>query len=240
MARGSLVYGALTSDRTVITAAAAINALNPFTYIGWFYPTTLTTNRMFMSKSSGGNGPQLVVATTDRLRLLVDRATTDTDYASVNSTLTTNAWQLLCATYNSANGAGLVAHLYRGTLSALATEVSYATQTDGSGAVTDDSARDLVIGNYTGANLALQGRCAIAAVFAVELSLADIQSWQRRPRKTVGANVAKMFCRQGKYGADCIEYTGLTAAVTGATQGDGVPLWQGDGLDVQPFAGVGG
>lgn len=227
---GALVFGANTSDRVDFGSPAACDDLDPFTYLVWVFPTTLTGNRCFVAKSSNVSVGKVfnLGGTASRMNLAVSRATTSTSYQSASSTVTTGAWQLLAVSFNSAAGAGLVGRMYRGTVGALATEVTYAVQTDGSGAVTTDAAETLFVGNHAALILAIQGRIGVAAVFGAELTLAQIQSWQRRPRKTVGANVAKMFTRLGKYGADAIEYTGLTGTVTGATQGDGVPLLQDD------------
>lgn len=228
--RGSLVFGAATSDRVDFGSPAALDDLNPFTYLLWVFPTTFTAGRRLAAKgavksfnlSGTGGAMQVVVA-----------RTANTSYITNTNPLSLNAWNMVAATFDSAAGAGQIVNIYRGTLAAAPTECGYGTATDGSGTPTSDAADNFFLGNNSALNVALQGRIAVAAVFGVVLSLGDITSWWRTPRKTIGANVGKLFSRLGKDGADAIEYTGLTGTVTGATQGDGAPLEQPWTRDLQ-------
>ena len=228
---GALVFGAAASDRVSIAAAAAINDLDPFTYIGWFNPSSLGTNRQLVDKAAAGNVGKVFGADgtdSSKLQFRVSRATTATNYSSATGVVVINTWQLFALVFDSTLGAGLKCKFYKGTLSAPAALQTATVAAEGAGTLTSEATSPLLIGNVVGLTIAFVGSIAPVAVFNVALSLADIQSWQQRPRVTVGANVAKMFVRPGKNGADCIEYTGLTPTVTGPTQGDGPGLDQGD------------
>jgi len=232
---GALVLGGATSDRVTVTAAAAINNLDPMTLLTWIYPTTLSNNRMFGSKVNAGNTIGWIWLLTggapSKLQFNRYRATTGTNYKTPASTVTTSTWQMFATVYDSAAGAGNIVKHYRGVIGTDAVDVGNdGSPTDGSGANTDDSTYDLKVGNGVNDALAIQGSVAAFAVFGAALSLADIKSWQKRPRKTVGSNTAKLFQRFGKYGTDVFEYTGLTTAITGCSQGNGVPLDQGESV----------
>ena len=223
---GSLVFGAATSDRATHTNTGLDNLAN-FTYIMWVYVTTLTNLRMLASKDNGAASEIFFAldGTGGNVQLQVGRATANA-YAKTNDTpIGASAWRCIAGTWDNGTNPP---RIWSGTLSAAMAERGYAaTPTAGSGAQKDDSARTFMWGSDA-ATLALQGRIAVAAIFGSALSSADLNSWKKRPRKTVGSNVALRFVRFGKGAANGIEYAaGDNASVTGATEGNGVPLWQG-------------
>ena len=226
---GALVNGAATSDRTSIPAGAGINSLSTSTYIGWFFPTTLGTNLGWFVKAAGR---YLIADGTDNTRLQygAPRATTATNYNCATGAITLNTWQCFAATFDIGATAGNVVKFYRGTLSsAMAALGAGGTNTDGAGALTSDAATNQLIGNYTNLTSAFKGSIGPVAVFGSVLSLADMRSWQLRPRLTLTSGVAGMFARPGKNGADMIEYAGLgNGTVTGSTQGNGPGFDQGE------------
>jgi hypothetical protein len=168
----------------------------------------------------------------------MDRATTDTTYATTDTPLaTTGAWRFLAFVFNQAGSAGNLASILSGDLATLAA-VRTLSKTDGSGAFSADAAGNLIWGNTTAAVDAIEGDLAHVALFSALLSTADIQSWQRRPRKTVGANVALDFHRLGNEGGSTDQdYSGNgnTGTVTGTAQAAGPPLDE-SGLYVPSYA----
>ncbi len=228
MARGSLVFGAATTDRVDVGNAALLD-LDPFTWLFWCYPTSLTAGmRLASTNVSSGSDNKFLNApgtSTDNLRLAVTRATANTNYITNTTPIATkNKWFCVAVTWSSAATPAVT--LYVGDLATALTAQTFGTATNGSGALVSETGGTACIGNRTASPVVPWiGRISHHAIFNAVLSLADCLSWQKLPRKTVGANVAKGFWRLGKDGADAIEYTGLgNGTVTGATQGDGPPV----------------
>lgn len=215
----ALTFGAATSDRVDHGSATYLDDLTTFTYAQWVYPTTLTGNRVFMSKTAASSGKFFLLdgAIPSALQLFVNHATTALSYISVTGTMTTGAWQFIAATFDSAGGALNQAHLYRGTTSTAVTEVSYNSRTDGAGAVTADAAANLRVGNTDGLTAAIQGHIAWAGVWNRSLSFAEIQDQQYFPHVTTGNVLFSRYNRNTtgtQYDSSGLQNNGT---VTGAT-----------------------
>lgn len=224
----ALTFGGATSDRVAVTAAAGINNLAAITIIAWVNITTLTNLRMIASKDNGSAAAIFFALNGTGGNVQLQVARTVNAYASRNDTplSATSVWKCIAGVW----ALGSIPVIYVGSLATALVDGTYSTQTAGSGTQADDSAYNFLWAN-DGTTLALQGRIAHAAVFGATLSLADCQSWQRRPRKTVGANVAKFFHRLGNEGTGTQQdYSGNsnTGAVTGATQSAGPALDEGE------------
>lgn len=224
MSVGSLVFGAATSDRVDSGNASDINDLAAFTYLAWVYPTTFTTNRAIAFKGSavGKFKAMGLSGVGGDMAAQVGRATVNAFVVTNDAPLALNTWGCVALSYGAVNGC----KLYHGSLTTLAVQSSYSATAIGSGATSADAASTMLWGNNDLAGSAFQGRIAMSAVVGVEMTLADIQSWQVLPRKSIAANVALRSLRFGKNAADAIEYGsgGSNGTVTGATQGDGPPV----------------
>lgn len=228
---GALTLGALTTDNINFGVGTGLGDLDPYTFIGWFRPSSLTSQKTFYSRHnppSGFAGKRIETSgTSGFVTCVAQRATTNTTYTTNSNPLVASTWNLMAFVYSSAAGAGLVCHIYRGGIGVPATECTYSATTDGTGALVTEATGETMIGarNLTATiDRAWLGDIGPCAVFGAALSLADITSWQLIARKTVGTNVAKLFGRPGKNGADWIEYTANAGTVTGATQSDGPPI----------------
>lgn len=229
---GAIVQGTNTTDRINCGSGADIDSLTVFTAIMWMMVITLTANRMLVTKirptlPAGTRGWRLMLnGTGGNVEFFQGRATTGCSYITNDTPLsTTSKWYCVGLVVNHA--ATPVVRIYTGDLASLVAERTYGTATDGAGIFDTDATPSLFWGNRdaTTPDLALQGRIALGALFGAALGTADLQSWQREPRLTVGANTALRFGRGGKDGADWIEYSGAAAGtVTGGTQGDGPPV----------------
>jgi len=239
----ALTFGATTSTRVNDGSAAGIDNLTALTLLCWVRITTLTSNRTFASKRTAGAGWFLGLSgTAGDVQFFADRATADTTYTTTDTPLaTTGAWRFLAATLDQAAGAGALMGIYGGSLTTPATARALSA-TDGSGAFSADAAAALIWGNNSAFTVAIQGDVAQVALFGAVLSLADIQSWQLRPRVTVGGVVAKAFHRLGNEGAGSQQdYSGNgnTGTVTGATQAaGGPPLDEGELMLQLPCGGI--
>ena len=221
----ALTFGAATSDR--VNHGTGNANLSPFTLLLWIFPTTLNTNdaiahrgtfaannrRSFFQSDSSGN-----------LQLSVDRSTTDTIYITNDAPLVLNEWNFVAASFDSSAGAGEIANIYRGSLTALVTERAYGTATDGSGTLADDSAASFIVGNIANFTTAFKGRIAIAAYVLGAWSLAQIQAWQFRPRMVDGIKLLAVYGYAGTGTQPDWSGNANNGTVTGATVADHVPI----------------
>ena len=120
--------------------------------------------------------------------------------------------------------------LYVGNATTAPAEPSaYFLQNNGDGALTDDSARDWIVGNNQNNANAFLGQIAVQGVWSRQLSAADLAAWFKNPTE-VGANLV-MLHSIGSNGTDTqFDYSGNANAgtVTGATASTNTPpvgLW---------------
>ena len=111
------------------------------TFLVWLRPTELvsSTQTVMAQDISGEALPtQLDISTgvgAGSARITVKRATTDLGFRAVNNSLVNNVWQ--CVAYTIDTGAGgNQAAIYVGDLTTSLVEMSYASTTNGSGAIT--------------------------------------------------------------------------------------------------------
>lgn len=223
----SLTFGGATTDRVVMPAVAAQDSLTAWTWYGWVYPTTITAGRHFFAKTDPGGsfgGRSARILTGGFIRANVTRAGGEAQYVASSGAVTTNSWQFVAVTYDEAAAAGEVFNIYVGSLSALATETTYSTTTNGSGATVTDAAVALKLGNNDAHGAAFQGRMGPCAHFNRAMTLAEIQSHQFDPRNAPGC---VGLWNLGDNGTSTqTDYSGNASGgtVTGATQGDNPPL----------------
>lgn len=222
----SLVFGAATTDNVDFGTAGGIANLDPFTMLTWCYPTTLTDARRIWQKGLNTTLKRLNIdGTAGEVRVLIARATTNTDYRTNSTPLTLNAWNFLAVTFRSAAGAGQVVNIYKGTLIAVAAEATYGTAIDGAGAVGDDSADEYTVANTDNTGgLSFQGRIAYTAYIAAELTLQQIIAQQFDPRNLPDT---RLSCHLGYAGTGTqpdMSGNGNSGTVNGATVGDHVPI----------------
>lgn len=181
----SLTFGAATSDK-VLVGHSGLDNLQTLTKIAWVYPTTLSSRR-FIAKGQGSHTQSAFDMSNGlgNIRYIRGCATTDSTYAANNGVVTLNAWNFVACTFDI--NANPNTHIYSGSISTVAAEVTYATQTQGSGAIFDDTANQECIGNTNDSALtAFQGDIAWAAVWNRVLTLAEIQDQQYFPHVTNG------------------------------------------------------
>lgn len=235
---GSLVFGANTTDRVDCGSGASLDSLTSFSWIWWQYATSDTGSQSMCGKgfspAAGQKTCSRKFGDVDDFDFIIVRATTWADAVTTGVNRPLNAWLLVCCTYSEADGP----RIYTGNLTTLAAEASYSTRDVGAGATGADAASSFAIGNRDNATEAFRGRIGPFATFGAVLTLAQVRSWQRKPRNQVDGITALGFWRLGNEGTgNQQDYSGNsnTGTVTGATQGDGVPLRQftpGEGIAV--------
>lgn len=224
--QGALTFGAVTSDRVNIGSGTTIDNLNPLTFGCWIYPTTITSGRRIMTKGLGtGTQHSFLVATGGNLDYIRGRGASQSDYITNSAPIvTTDKWYFVVATYDSA--ATPAGHIYTGDLTSAATEATYATASDGSGTVFDDSANDLVIGNRHSAtfNVAFQGKIAACFYNNAALSLGQIIVLQWRPTVISSTKGFWLFGYNNVGTQTDYSGNGNAGTITGSTLSDPVPL----------------
>lgn len=124
--------------------------------------------------------------------------------------------------------------IYTGTLTTLAAEATYSTQTDPSGTADDVSGDDLYsMGGIEGAN-GLDGAVTLTAMYAEALTLPQIQAIQMQPSLLFARSAAskKLIAFHGWNGATNVpdwSGNGYTGTITSGAVAAGAPI-------VNPFA----
>lgn len=227
----ALTFTAASSDSVDVTSVAAIENLDPYTWWGWFFPTTFASTDRLLEKGDGicrlalqGTGGDIQCRRT--------RATTNTIYNTSDTPLSLNTWHFVAATFNSGASAGNIVHIYVGSLTALAVESTYASPADGAGTLTTDASLDFIIGNKNNKAKPWVGDIAIAGLIDRELTLGQIQDLQFRPR---AVKDTKIFIHLGHNGTGTQpdwSGNGNSGTVSGPTAADHVPLGPPFGFDL--------
>ncbi len=233
----ALDFAGSATDRVDHGSGVTLDDLNPFTFIEWVYPQAAVNARVIgFTKDSGSQKTLAYSGTGGHVNAFVPRATTDSNYITNSGGLTINAWNLLAWVFNTGAGAGEVTNIYIGSLTTPAAEAGYGTAIDGEGAVTSDAAVSFILGNRAAASRSGDAIFAVATYCNAALTLAQIQSWQFRPRKLASS---VLFCHYGFNGTGTqpdLSGNGNNGTVTGAVVADHVPLgppfgfaeeWQG-------------
>lgn len=135
--------------------------------LGWLwlnYKTSSATAVLMSKINVGTNGWSLFLNTT-QVRLLLDLAT-DLDFSSTAGAVTVGVDTFIAFTVDIALSGNARCHLYVGTRGAAPAEVTYSTQTAGSGAYVTDAAQPLVVGNVNGAAVPAMSHIQSAGVMA--------------------------------------------------------------------------
>ncbi len=174
-----------TDDRIAVTAAVSINDLDPFTYLAWLSHDTSGSFDRVIAK--GANEEKDLRLHNPEIQFAVLQTTNPLSYITSDTAAPTGVWTCIAATYD--NGATPRAHIYHGSLTAIVIEAaSYSTSDDGIGTPTTESG-NMTIGNRLDFTRGMDGRIAIIQVVDRALTLAEIRSWQFRPRFLSGTKL---------------------------------------------------
>jgi len=224
----ALTFGAALTDRVNHGSDASLDDLSTFTILLWIYPTTLTANRSLWSKTPFGDPPffALGILAADELRVKINQAGGATEYETNNANLTINKWWFVGLDYDS--GDATRHRIYRGDLTTMATECTYAVADNGAGARGADAGADFALGNRKFGAVwasAFQGRIAFGGCWNRVLSIGEIQAQQFRPHVTTGC---VLYSQLGFFGAlgTVADWTGTgnNGTPVGTTVADHVPL----------------
>lgn len=201
-------------------SASSLDNLHEHTLIMWInYRAFTAGNRLVASKevnSATTFDKQWQIRSSGQLDTFMNTSGTDPTARSASSAgniVTANQWYYIVFTMSS----GLVPRLYIGTATTTVKEVSYATQTTGTGTPTDEAAGSFVLGNSQNLTRAANIDYAYVQYINRELTLGELRSLQFRPRRINGTVLLSYpgFNRTGTQ----TDYSGNgnSGTVTGAT-----------------------
>lgn len=220
----ALAFVENSADTVNFGSGASLDDLTTYTRLLWIKRTadTLAEDRVINKATwASGGWKTLAINANESITHFVMRATAHGNRGG--SSLDLDAWNFLAAPYDETNGP----RIFKGTLSALATEISY-TEADatGTGATGADAAYALTVG-YNADMPSNSAGVTIASVmvYNTTLTLAQIQTQQFTPRPIFTGCV--LFSHLGFNGTGAQpDWSGNANAgtVTGATVADHVPL----------------
>lgn len=149
-------FGGATTDLVSMPTLTAMSDDNRVTlFCGWFRPTTLTAGRYLASLGTAGSGVR-IHTTTDELSLMINRATTDSEYVTTGADLVVDEWRFLAILCSNENTGALDAwRVWVGTLVSPPTEVTVSVNVSGNGNAVGSTT--LTLGNDAGGSVAYQG-----------------------------------------------------------------------------------
>lgn len=227
VAHAALTFADGSSDRVNHGSASMFDNMTVGTMIVWFYPETFANNHSIVGKfSSAANSVNMrEIDANGNFGIRVGRATTALEANSSNNPLTQNGWNFIAVTWD-VNGVDGDQKAYHGNLTTTAAEVTYGTQTVGSGTQGDDSAVDIAVGNV-GAGIgvtACAGRIFVAGIWDRILTTEEIIAQQHFPHKTSGCILLTYPGSNGTDTTPDLSGDGNNGTVTGATVSDNPPI----------------
>lgn len=220
---GAFTFAASTTNKVNHGSASSLDNLNTITVIAWVYPTTLNDTWIWSKTDPAFSiEKNFYVGATGHLHTEAVRATTFAQADSSDAVLTTNKWWMVAFTWDGSTAP----KLYRADMTAsvpIAEASSYSTSTAGSGAIGDDAAYDVTIGNNTTTTTtSFQGKIGTVMIFNRVLSIAEMQSLQYNPRNILGCVLLSHYGFNGTTNATDYSGSGNTGVITGVTVSDGL------------------
>lgn len=220
-AHGSIQFNA-TGERLSDSTPTNLD-LTAFTLCAWVYVDTSPAVAGYIFNVQVGAGGHSLLNITSTNQVVGTRTTSSTARSSTSTgTLTAATWYFVCSTYDGAGSAPKVFISSGSSVNTVMTEVSYASQTAGTG--TDvTTPTNTLIGNTSAFNRTFLGRIAEVWVYTVELTTAQMNSLAR------GYPIAGAVChvpltKKNTPSADTSGSGNSYAWSTGPTYGEHAPV----------------
>ena len=159
------------SNARVVVTSNTLDDFSVFTYCAWAYPRSHGENSRgrIIGKGLTTSGKHLLAYgdVTNSFDFYVNRATTSGERITVTNTMTMNAWQHVCGTYNETDGPKIFVN---------GVEASYSTNVAGVGATLADNGADLFIGNRSDAVATWDGFLDDVRVYNRTLSAEEVRA----------------------------------------------------------------
>lgn len=214
--------------------SAEINNLNDVgTFAGWFYRTSAAGDSAYFYKlnSAYTNGISMKAPGVNGLGLRLDVPMTGTSLRiqTNSSVVTLNAWNFVCATWDTSSPTATDQKLFVGTLTSPVSEISsYNFQIAGSGSVNNADSDGLGIGNIPSnpASFArFVGNIGWVGFWSTQLTQGQLRKIQYKPTASANCVLSCWFGKNGSGTQTDLSGEGNHGTITGATVSSrGLPL----------------
>jgi hypothetical protein len=180
---------------------------------------SVAAERVLLQKGRISAGGKQFINRTDRnLRVTMDRATSDLVYTTNTTPIVVGMPQCFAFTFNSANAANNLVHIYAGDLMTPLSECAYSATNDGSGSFpSDNSASDpFRVANTPAATTSMVGVQWVCAYIADEWTLDELRDWQYHPRPMLNTRLFLRLARNGRGGVYDESGNNNNGTITGA------------------------
>lgn len=183
-------FGAHTGDKITFTAGDSITTNVAYLAWGWYLPTTLTAGRRLFS--GGPTTGVQIDTTTSELHLITD-GTTDDEYATTGTGLTTNQWSFV-AVLGGRQGTSAVPapRVWTGTVDTAPQAVAVSQTVAGSAFNASNSS--ITVGNTSNGSVSWQGDIAEFGII-IGQSSAKIAPWHLASAGAFADDEADRICR---------------------------------------------
>lgn len=228
----ALLFGANTTDRVVCGSGATLDQLpsgGAMTAAAIVRRTSNGSNQHVVTKDGNFTGGwNLGVdnnAVEGELNFFIFRATSNTQARSnTSNALALNTWSVVAVVFDES--AGQRAKLYLSTLDVPIAEVSGydgVTQ-NGSGAIGNDSAHDVQVGNLQRSSLPFKGDIAHCGIWNRALTVGELDLFRQYPRLRQAGCVDLLDLTSGASPLADLSGNGNAGTITGATVSVNPPM----------------
>lgn len=217
-ADSSMTFGGASSDLVNHGSDSSIDNLGKFSIVARVYRTGTGGNGITVAKPTFPGGWEVIWGGNSGEIQFVQDLVTDTNYETSVRPLLLNVWTCEAITVSEIGVAPRV-HLYAGYSTGTVAEVTtFASNVDGTGVMTDDSAGNLLVGNNSGNALAFVGQIDMVSISSGIMTINQVQEqcWSNVPISTA----ALFFVLPGQNGTGTqydLSGKGNNGTVTGAT-----------------------
>ncbi|MEK9154507.1 MAG: LamG-like jellyroll fold domain-containing protein [Patescibacteria group bacterium] len=163
------------NDMVDLGSPTIMDNLDPFTITMWILPNTLggsSSGRLFNKATLTTEYKRTKLQTPNTFSSFITRANGIASTVAASDSITLGAWQFAAITFSSADGIRFYTAPSGGSVS----ETAYTSRSIGSGAPTDDSASNFIIGAFTSGSQAFNGKIDEVMIYNRILSLQELSS----------------------------------------------------------------
>lgn len=156
---------------------AALNAVDPCTFVAWVRPSSLGTNRYILSKDS--DKPMMrLTDSSGNIRVIWTHTGDDLDASTTDDPMVANVWQFVAVVIDTSDSGSEIA-VYVGDLDTLPV-TSTISITPPTGTLQSNAGRDLLVGNRYQNDRQWQGDMYWCGYWSKAMTLAEVRElWHR-------------------------------------------------------------
>jgi len=215
---------AAANREAIVSNDSSIEGLTAFTFMGWIKTnaTAKDDGIFYRVNASDGSVYRLIFDdTSGNMQFATWRASGIGFRTTNDAPVSNDVWTCVAGTFDATNGA----EVYTGTLDSPMVESSYGTESPESG-VLDTNDGDLILGNHiaTKSTRFLDGSMAKFKHFDTRLTVEELILQQYLNVPSAALKIDMELGTSGTTTQEDLSGFGNTAAITGATKSDHVPL----------------